>query len=377
MGFWGTLGKIGAGIAAPITGGASLAAIPLISGAESKAGGGSFWKGAASGGIEAALGGAIPGLGGALGGAMGGAAGKAAGSATGGIMSKLGGVQGLVGTGLNVAGALGGRGGGQSPYGQSFMPGESGGMPTTQGGGFGGGFKLPANLQDLLRNAGPLLGKAAEGSAQQRIQETPGQVGVQNANVNAADVAFKNALAGMNARQGLDGAMRKNAMLSAMLGNMEDVGVAKPANSTIPNFEFTGGARPSALTGGGGREALLALLGAQNAGMMADRSNTPVYQGPSQMEMPKAGMLEKGIGAAGLIAQILGGMNGPQVPQTQQFDPRQMPLSQMPQRPQTPGLVPDTSARLMTEGLVAPGSVQSQRPFNPPVRQINPFGQGY
>lgn len=30
MGFWGTLGKIGAGIAAPFTGGASLAAIPAI-----------------------------------------------------------------------------------------------------------------------------------------------------------------------------------------------------------------------------------------------------------------------------------------------------------------------------------------------------------
>ena len=40
MGFWGTLGKIGAGIAAPFTGGASLAAIPAIDAAGQLLGGG-------------------------------------------------------------------------------------------------------------------------------------------------------------------------------------------------------------------------------------------------------------------------------------------------------------------------------------------------
>jgi len=40
MGFWGTLGKIGAGIAAPFTGGASLAAIPAIDAIGGALGGG-------------------------------------------------------------------------------------------------------------------------------------------------------------------------------------------------------------------------------------------------------------------------------------------------------------------------------------------------
>jgi hypothetical protein len=41
MGFWSTLGKIGAGVAAPFTGGASLAAIPAIDAASKALGSGS------------------------------------------------------------------------------------------------------------------------------------------------------------------------------------------------------------------------------------------------------------------------------------------------------------------------------------------------
>lgn len=292
MGFWSTLGKIGAGVAAPFTGGASLAAIPLISGAEAKSKGGSFWKGAAAGLPEAALG-MVPGLG-----AVGGAAGSAGKAATGGILSKLGGVPG-------------------------------GGRDWTQ----------------LASDIGGILGKSAEGSAQQRIQEAPALIGAQNANVNAADTAFKNQLAGLTAQQGLDSQMRKNAMLAAMLGNLQDAGVSKPANSTIPNFEITGGLRPSAITGGGAREALLALLGGQQARLMTP-GQVPTYQGPGQMEMPTAGTAEKLMGAGGILGQILGTLGKSPVPQTPPFVPRTTPGPQTATSP-TPGPIPETAARMV------------------------------
>lgn len=59
MGFWGTIGKIGAGIAAPFTGGASLLAIPAIGAVEGGMKGGlkGALTGAAGGGIDAFLGG--------------------------------------------------------------------------------------------------------------------------------------------------------------------------------------------------------------------------------------------------------------------------------------------------------------------------------
>ena len=89
-------------------------------------------------------------------------------------------------------------------------------------------------------------------------------------------------------------------MLSSLIGNIQDVemgGFGPKLASRIPSF--TGGLRPSAITGGGQREALLSLLANQQA-------NAPVFT-PSQ-----GGLGENILGGAGLVTGALGSLFGSQ-----------------------------------------------------------------
>lgn len=151
---------------------------------------------------------------------------------------------------------------------------------------FTGGASLLATLGKGALAAAPAIGSAlsgaAKGSADQRLAEQPGMIGTQNSNLNLAE---------FNA--GERDAQVKRQMLASLMGNMQDASISRPAGSTIPTFGVSGGMRPSAM---GNRDALMQLL---QQGPM---------QGPSPLEMPKAGGIEKAMGWGGMIGNILGSL---------------------------------------------------------------------
>lgn len=143
MGFWKKFAKIaipiGAAVAAPFTGGASLAALGAGAGAAEGALSGGGWKGALLG---AGLGGATAGLGSGLGGSAGGAAGSAASGAT-----KM-----------------------------------------------GLGSTILKNIPQIASSLGPALSSAAAGSANQRIAEAPAIANAYEANLKGTQLGDKRAI---------------------------------------------------------------------------------------------------------------------------------------------------------------------------------------
>lgn len=136
---------------------------------------------------------------------------------------------------------------------------------------FTGGATLSA--LPMIDAIGNVAGDAAKGSAGQRVAETPGMVGAQNANVNTQQV---------NDRR---------AMLASLLGGTQDASIGRPAGSTIPEFALSGGMKPSNFSN---RDALMQQLG------------TPI----KPLEMPQAGMLEKVMGGIGIGSDIYGAIAG-------------------------------------------------------------------
>jgi hypothetical protein len=136
---------------------------------------------------------------------------------------------------------------------------------------FTGGASLA--LLPAIDAVGSVLGKQAQGSAQQRTNEAPAQIGAYNANLNA---------------QGMQD--RRAALASLLGGGLQDVSISRPEGSTIPTFGVSGGLRPSAMN----QQALLAQLSKQIA----------------PLELPKAGLGEKIMGGAGMVGNILGALGG-------------------------------------------------------------------
>jgi len=160
-------------------------------------------------------------------------------------------------------------------------------------GGVGGG---------ILDAIGGIAGKAAEGSAGQRINEQPGIVQTQNSNLMGQQ---------FNANEQDRGFKRQ--MLQSLLGGVKDAEIGMPAGSTIPQFTISGGLRPSALDGS--REALMASLG------------QPTMTAPKPLELPEAGMMEKILGGVGLGGSLLGALGQARRPGTQPILPsRQLPV---------------------------------------------------
>ena len=125
----------------------------------------------------------------------------------------------------------------------------------------------------ILSGIGNVASGAAKGSADQRIQEAPSQIGAYNANVNAT------------------GAQDKRAALAALLGGgLQDAQVNRPMGSTIPDFSVSGGLRPSAMN----QAALLSQL------------SKPI----DPLATPQAGTAEKVLGGIGLGGTILGALGG-------------------------------------------------------------------
>lgn len=186
--------------------------------------------------------------------------------------------------------------------------------------GLGGGANEDDIADKVLRGigaVGPVLSGAAQGSAGQRMDEGQLGLGYANAQGQQARDRFSSDLAGANAQfgAGMQGAQfnregqdreRKNALLSSLLGGLQDF-QATPGNPAIAAKmgTSTGGLRPSALTGN--KEALMALL-AQPQTAAPDYMAPSPYVAPALPQMPQAGMGEKVLGGIGLGGSILGAL---------------------------------------------------------------------
>lgn len=137
--------------------------------------------------------------------------------------------------------------------------------------GFVPGGNIANGIIDGIGAVGGVAGAAAKGSADQRIAETPGQVGAYRANLEGMQLQDKRA-----------------ALASLLGGGLQDTQIQMPQGSTIPQFNITGGLRPSAMN----QSALLAQLG----------------QKIDPLELPKAGLGEKILGGVGLGGSLLGAL---------------------------------------------------------------------
>ena len=177
---------------------------------------------------------------------------------------------------------------------------------------------------DALSAIGNVTGGAAQGAAGQRMAENNQSLNLAqlaqqgNQNKFAADLAGANAQfgAGMQGaqfnREGQD-REQKAGMLKALLSNLQDVqisGMNPNIASRMPTI--SGGLRPSALTGGGGREALLALLSRPQVQAPGYTAPTP-YVHNATPELEDAGLTENILGGVGLGAGILGALGTPRV----------------------------------------------------------------
>lgn len=176
------------------------------------------------------------------------------------------------------------------------MAGMGAGTAAAVGAGIGGAGKLLGGL-------GSTAGAAAKGSADQRLAENQqalqgGQLAMQGANN-----AFTAGLQGAEFQTGQQDRAKSNALLSALLGNLQDAQVT-PGNPAIAKAmgTSTGGLRPSALLGGGNREALLAMLSGPGQAPIA----APTYTAPPMPTMNKAGAGENILGGVGVGSSLLG-----------------------------------------------------------------------
>jgi hypothetical protein len=261
MGFWSKLGKF-ASIAAPIvaapfTGGATLALIGAGAGAAGGALSGGGLKGALLGGAL----GAIPGVGTAGKGAQAGlqAAGKAG-----------------VGAGLKAA------------------------------------AKSAITNPAVLSGVGKALGGMADTAAQNRGAQTEATLQRDQVGVNA-DAQYER---GVQGRAGIDLARKadareaennafRNAMRSAYARNVQDVSINRPAG--VPTIRFSGGARPSAM-GPEGREAAEAMNAIAMRRLLAGEQyeEMPALNRSSISPLPQAGFMEKWLGPIGMGMSTIG-----------------------------------------------------------------------
>jgi hypothetical protein len=258
MSWWGKLGKIVAGIAAPFTGGWSLAAIPALGAAEGAANGGG-WKGALAG---------------------------AAG----------GGLQAFGGTGF------GGGDFGRDP-GMSFPSSAPGWLQLLQQNGASNdqlsmladaGKKDPSIWQriggiltgsglggKIMGTAGDVASGIEKGRASERAGENEFNMG-QDRNKIVASQNYEQGLENraalemkqQQAGQEYQGSAYRQALLGALGKNLQDVSLGG-VPSDVPVVSFGGGLRPSAI-GPEGRAAAALLNQKAMANLQAGMHNTPL-----------------------------------------------------------------------------------------------------
>lgn len=171
----------------------------------------------------------------------------------------------------------------------------------------------------IIQGVSQMAGKAAEGRAKGRESEALlGNARDNTANSmyrTAQDAQFQNAGLDLNRQQFMEQARSgraKDAVLGALLANIQDVNIGVPG---IKTAQVSGGLRPSALGAGGrsagellNQQALLKML--QGDSFVDAQLLAP----PQQSAMPQAGLMDKilgGIGTYGSMASgIMGAMGG-------------------------------------------------------------------
>jgi hypothetical protein len=174
-----------------------------------------------------------------------------------------------------------------------------------------GGF---LNLIPGIASAiGSLFGGGAKASGEARERQAALQLGQDRARTDQygigqqAQMALANTdLARKSFEEDSRGNRAKQALLGALLGNLQDVNISTPG---IKQTTITGGLRPSAL-GEGGRAAGNLLN--QQALMKMLQGDTfqggQILQAPGVQATPKAGGFEKFAGTLGSIGSIVGGI---------------------------------------------------------------------
>lgn len=216
------------------------------------------------------------------------------------------------------------------------------GASAAAGGAMGVGGKILSGLGKVAPALGAIGGVAAgaaQGSANQRFAEGNQQLGYAQLGQQAARDKYSSDLAGSNAQfgAGMQGAQfasgqqdreRKAAMLSSLLGGMQDF-KATPGNPAIAAAmgHSVGGALPSALTGN--KDALMAMLA--QSGPQAPTYTPPMpYQAPVLPTIPTQGGAEKVLGGVGLGTSILGALGPLYQPKPKQqtgiYNPSNLPV---------------------------------------------------
>lgn len=177
-------------------------------------------------------------------------------------------------------------------------------------GGGGNAGEIASKVAGILGNVGPVASGAAKGAQDTRQQDTTNQLLLQQLLQQNANNANTGQMDRAKFAAGERDAATKRSITGGLLGGLQDVNIDRPAGSTIPNFNVTGGMRPSAL----GPEARAAIMQQLSAGPM----EAPAYKGVDDLTLPQAGTGEKLLGGVGLAGSLLGGIGqflGKQAPQ--------------------------------------------------------------
>lgn len=253
----------------------------------------------------------------------------------------------LTGGALSAAGAFGGAAGGVGGIGTgASATGAGAGTAVGTGGaaaGVGGGLLggLGKGL-GWLNRAAPLLGSlsgiagnAATGAAAGRATEAElllrqQQLQQQTARDAAADAFNRGAYQGDDTfRRGQFAQQQQNdqlqrpslfgrqALAGGLMQGLQDVNIGRPAGSTIPTFNVSGGLRPSAMgqqaRDAGGEMSRVALMNMLSGGpapiaMGPQADLGPGYQTPAEVPLPQAGPGGTLLGGLGLGGSLLGGL---------------------------------------------------------------------
>jgi len=156
-----------------------------------------------------------------------------------------------------------------------------------------------ANWTGIFGDLGSVFGSASRGSENSRLSQDEINLRNQALRQQGARDRFSAGTESARFAREAEDRKRKAAVLSQLLNNTTDQQIT-PGNPNIAARmpTVTGGARPSNLTGGN-REALLALLA-------AEEPQAPRYQAPPNREFAEAGGLEKTLGGLGLGSSVLG-----------------------------------------------------------------------
>lgn len=252
---------------------------------------------------------------------------------------------------------------------------------------------------DVLSNIGRTTSGAATGALDQRLAEAQlnqgsdrnamdrarlaESQGMDRASLGVNQNTSRDAQALQRAQMGIDAPMArtKQAAFGDALHNVQDVNFNfQPKTGSLPNFNITGGLRPSlfganARNAGSelSRQALLALMtksdvpSASSAIDMPAAGALPTLQGPTH-----SGALEKTLGGVGLGSSILGGLgqalkNRPAMPTM-----ADMPTAGAPQlspgdvaygRGQSPQLLPQDPQQAYVDPNLLDPTRQQKNPY--------------